>query len=148
MKNQKIVELIRRNPSMHLATMDAQGNPRTRGMMNYSADERGITFHTGAYKDLYEEMKANPQVELCFLDPKSFTQIRVSGRVEELEDNDLRLEIINSPGREFMKAIVEKQGLEAIRVFRVAQGKVRFWDRATNHEYPKKEIPWENLFTV
>lgn len=148
MEKEQMIELMRKNPAMHLATLDKQGNPRTRGMMNYSVDKRGVTFHTGTFKEVYRQMKNYSLVELCFFDPQNFAQIRVSGEVEELEDDDLRLEIVHSPGREFMKPIVEREGLEAIRVFRVAKGKLTFWDRGTNHEYPKQEIVWDALFEV
>jgi len=77
-----------KNPVFFLATVEDE-EPRVRGMLLYKADENGIIFHTGTMKALYEQVLKNPKVELCF--SGDGTQVRVSGKLEIIEDNNIRL---------------------------------------------------------
>jgi pyridoxine/pyridoxamine 5'-phosphate oxidase len=101
-------------------------------MLLYRADERGIIFHTGTMKELYRQLLANPAVELCFNDWKSNVQVRVRGRVVRVADQALAEEIVNSPGREFLKPWVEQQGMDMLAVFRVEGCEAHAWSMATN----------------
>lgn len=65
MNKEEILDFIKSNPACHLATVDGD-QPRVRGMLMYRADENGILFHTGNFKDLYKNLQNNPNVELCF----------------------------------------------------------------------------------
>ena len=88
------------NPGFHLATIDGDF-PRVRGMFLFRADSNGIIFHTGAFKDLYSQVLACPNVELCFNEQN--TQVRVSGCLEIIDDNALKDEIVNHPSRAFLQ---------------------------------------------
>jgi uncharacterized pyridoxamine 5'-phosphate oxidase family protein len=83
-------------------------------------------------KDLYRQLLANPAVELCFNDWKENVQVRVRGRAVLQDDPLLAEEIVNSPGREFLKPWVEKQGMEMLAVFRVEDCRALAWSMATN----------------
>ena len=127
----ELLALINRNPAFFLATIE-DGEPRVRGMLLYRADQQGIVFHTGTMKDLYRQLLANPAVELCFNDWQENIQVRVRGRAVLQNDPRLREEIVNSPGREFLKPWVEKQGMEMLAVFRVEECRALAWSMATN----------------
>lgn len=88
-------------------------------MLLYRADETGIVFHTGTMKDVHRQLLANPEVELYFFDPKKMIQVRVQGTARRIEDPALTQEIVESPGREFLKPWVESQGMDILSVFRV-----------------------------
>ena len=62
MTKDQIFELMNSNLAFYLATVE-NGEPRVRGMMLYKADETGIIFHTGAFKDVYRQIIANPNVQ-------------------------------------------------------------------------------------
>lgn len=100
MTKQEILEAINKNPAFFLATID-EDKPRVRGMLLYKADENGILFHTAASKDLYSQILKNPNVELCF--NCSGTQIRISGKLDIIDDNNLKDEIYAHPSRAFLK---------------------------------------------
>lgn len=131
MDQQQILELINRNPAFFLATVE-DGEPRVRGMLLYRADENGIIFHTGVMKDVHRQMIANPAVELCFNDWQAQQQLRVRGTARLVEDPALKDEIVNSPGREFLKPWVEKMGLKVLSVFRVENCRAHRWSMETN----------------
>jgi uncharacterized pyridoxamine 5'-phosphate oxidase family protein len=98
----EIFELINANPAFQLATVEGD-QPRVRTVFLFRADDNGIIFHTGAFKDLHKQIEANPKVELHFYDPKKNIQVRVTGRFEQITDNAFKDEIFNHPSRAFLK---------------------------------------------
>ena len=134
MNKTEILDFLNSNPACHLATIDGDG-PRVRGMLMYRADENGILFHTGNFKDLCKQLQQNPNVELCF--NSSSKQIRVSGKAEFIEGKSLKEEIVNK--RTFLKPLVEAQGYDSLKVFRVTNCTATVWTMETNLE-PKSYI--------
>lgn len=131
MEPNELLALINRNPAFFLATVE-DGEPRVRGMLLYRANEHGIVFHTGDMKDLYRQLIASPAVELCFNDWQQNIQVRVRGRAELIDEPRLKEEIVNSPGREFLKPWVEKMGMDMLAVFRVEGCRAHAWSMAAN----------------
>jgi len=142
MNQKEIFQTITDNPVFHLATIEGD-QPRCRGMFLYKADEDGIVFHTGAFKDVYKQIDTNPKVELCFNDLQKAIQIRVSGKLEEIKDNDFKDEIYNHPTRQFLKKWRESGPLEnfynEFKVYSLKNGKAVIWTMDTNFA-PKEEI--------
>ncbi|MCL5024140.1 MAG: pyridoxamine 5'-phosphate oxidase family protein [Nitrospirae bacterium] len=138
MNKSELFEFLNANPIFHLATVEGN-KPRVRGMMMYRADENGILFHTGKGKDLHRQLSANPQVEMCFNNGKfeDLIQIRVSGRVELVEDLNLKKEIVEK--RAFLKPWVEQMGYEPLAVYRMKNGVAALWTMKTNFA-PKEYV--------
>jgi pyridoxamine 5'-phosphate oxidase len=126
MTREQILEFLNANPVCHLATCEGK-QPRVRGMMMYRAEAAGLIFHTGNYKALAKQLRANKHVELCF--NSQDTQVRVAGVAEDM---DLKKEIVEA--RPFLKPWVEKHGYELLVVFRVTQCQAAVWTMATNFE--------------
>ncbi|MCL2485277.1 MAG: pyridoxamine 5'-phosphate oxidase family protein [Endomicrobia bacterium] len=143
MEKNEIFKVLNENPVFFLATSE-NDQPRVRGMMLFKADEKGIVFHTGAYKDLYTQLKNNPKAELCFFDMKNNVQIRVSGALEETNDSSLKEEILAHPSREFLRQMRQMAGAEnfdkTFAVFALKNAKAVVWTFQTNLQ-PKTEIP-------
>ncbi len=138
MNKSEILDLLNRNPAFFLATTEG-GEPRVRGMFLYRASEEGIVFHTGTMKDVHRQLLENPAVELCFVDRKQpQTQVRVRGLARLIEDQAFKEEIVNSPGREFLKPWVEQMGYEMLAVYRVEQCRAHIWTFETN--FAPKEL--------
>ena len=135
MTKNEIFGLMNGVMSFHLATLE-DGEPRVRGMLLYKADETGVVFHTGVFKDLYKQLLANPAAQMCFFDPASGTQVRVRGQFEEVADAKLKEEIYNHPSREFLRNMcgnsMESPFYETIRVFRMKNGIANVWTFAAN----------------
>jgi pyridoxamine 5'-phosphate oxidase len=123
------------NPTCYLATVEGN-KPHVRAMGMFKADENGIIIETGTFKDVYKQMVANPNVELCFFNAKAGTQIRVSGAVEPVDDIELKKEIVVQ--RPFLKQRVAEGGYEAMGVFRL-KGQAYVWSFQTSTE-PKKYV--------
>jgi pyridoxamine 5'-phosphate oxidase len=135
MNKSEILEFLNANPTCYLATVEGK-QPRVRAIGMFRADEKGIIIETGTFKDMYKQMAANPNVELCFYNNKAGVQIRVSGAVEPVDDIGLKKEIVAK--RPFLKERVAKGGYEAMGVFRI-KGKAYVWSFQTSSE-PKKYV--------
>lgn len=142
MTREEILELINNNPVMFLATVEGD-QPRVRGVLLYKADESGIVFHSGTMKDLYRQVVQNPKAEICFVDKKRNIQVRVSGRLEIVDDNNLKDEICAHPTRQFLKGWRESGPLEdfykTFAVFRLRDGLATTWTLETNFA-PKEYV--------
>ena len=142
MTKEQIFEMMNGVLVFHLATVE-NGEPRVRGMMLYKADETGIVFHTGDFKDVYKQIIANPNVQMCFNDSKTGVQVRVRGALEEVMDTNLKDEISNHPTRAFLKKLRENSPIQdfynSIRVFRMKNGIANVWTFDTNFA-PKQDI--------
>lgn len=142
MTKQDIFDLMNGNPAFHLATID-DNYPRVRGMLLYKADVSGIVFHTGTMKDVFKQIVKNPRAELCFNDFTKGIQVRVSGELELVDDNDLKDEISEHPTRQFLKAWKESGELQDFyrnfAVFRLRNGIANTWTIEKNFG-PKDEI--------
>lgn len=129
MTKDEIMSFMNANPVCFLATADGD-TPHVRAMGMYKADDRGILIQLSTIKGMYREISANPKVELCFSGGGKV--VRVSGAAEFLEDKALKEEVVKA--RPFLKGLVDAQGLDVIKVFRVANPVASVWSMATNLE--------------
>lgn len=136
MTSKEILKLVNENPAFHLATVDGD-QPRVRGMLLFKADENGFIFHTASTKDVFRQMKENPKAEMCF--SCGGTQIRVTGVMEQVFDEELRAEIFAHPSRKFLQAWVANGIDNLLQVFIMKDCSAVTWTMETNFE-PKKTI--------
>lgn len=134
MTKQEIYQLMNQNPAFHLATVEGD-QPRVRGMLLFRADEEGVIFHTASSKDLFRQIQQNPKAELCF--QGNGVQVRVTGVLEQVQDEALREEIFAHPTRKFLQAWKELGIEHLLTVFRMRDGKAVTWTMETN--FDKKE---------
>ena len=135
MTKAEILAFINANKDAYMATVEGN-KPHVRGMGIVKADENGIIIQTSTRKNIYKQLSANPNVELCFHNAKQGVQVRVSGAVEVVDDAGLKNEIMAM--RPFLKKEVEKGVYGAIAVYRL-KGTAHVWTFATNLD-PKTYI--------
>lgn len=134
MNKQEIFKLMNENPAFHLATIDGD-QPRVRGMLLFRADEDGIIFHTASTKNVFKEIMANNKVELCF--NGQGTQIRVTGTLDLVDDENLKNEIFNHPSRKFLRAWKDNGIDGMLRIFKLKNGTAVQWTLDTNFDEKK-----------
>lgn len=71
--------------AMTLATADRSGRPSARMVLLRGVDERGFVFYTNRESEKGREMEANPGAALVFHWDRLGRQVRVSGRVEQVD---------------------------------------------------------------
>jgi pyridoxamine 5'-phosphate oxidase len=72
-----------------LATSTLAGQPSVRMVLVKRADERGFCFFTNAESRKGRELQTNPTAALCFYWKTLGRQVRVEGRVTEMETADV-----------------------------------------------------------
>lgn len=142
-----IINLMNSNPVFYLATVEGSV-PRVRGMLLYRADETGVIFHTGTMKNLYKQLGENPNVELCF-NCNNGVQLRVSGKVVEVNDDNIKNEILSHPSRDFAKGWIDS-GLfkyEEFVVYKVKYKEATVWSMDKNFE-PNEIINLKDISNI
>jgi pyridoxamine 5'-phosphate oxidase len=136
MTKTEILASINTNLIAHMATVEGN-KPHVRGMGIYRVDENGIVIQTWKIKDIHQQLMKNPEIELCF-NSKDGKQIRVSGKVEPLEDLELKKEVERK--RPFMtKIIQERGGYDVVAIWVMKHGKATIWTMAQNFD-PKTYV--------
>ncbi len=142
MKKEVIYALLQQNPVCFLATTQ-NDQPRVRGVLLYKADENGIILHVDTQKDVYKQIKENPKVEICFNDFQKGMQVRVTGELEIVEDDALKVEIISHPTRQFLRDWDEQGKFDNLKerlgVIRLKNAQATTWTMQSNFE-PKDKI--------
>jgi general stress protein 26 len=86
----QIAELKSKIKSIRFAmftTIDAQGQLISRPMTNQEMDAEGnLWFFTSSQTDLWENIAAQPQVNLSFAEPEDSVYVSISGRAERVVD--------------------------------------------------------------
>ena len=118
MDKKEILEFITKNPIAYMATVDGN-KPHVRAMGTYRADENGIIFSMQSPKEVYKQLKANPETELCYF--AEGTQIRINGQLQPVNDLELKKEIAEA--RPFLKTGVEEHCWDYVGVFKVVNAK-------------------------
>jgi len=131
----EILAFITKNPVAFMATIDGD-KPRVRAMGTYRADENGIIFSMQSPKDVYKQLVKNPETEICYW--AEGTQIRVSGRMEEIKDTKIKEAIVEA--RPFYKPGVEEQGLDYAGVFILKKGNAYVVDQKATPGSPKTYV--------
>jgi len=134
MTKAEILEFIKKNPVFALATAE-DNRPHVRMIMLYRADENGIIFNTGENKDVHKQLSGNENVEMCFYNAEQGWQIRISGSVEEIEDLELKKQIVKD--FPFLKEWVDREGYDVLVVYCLKGGKATVWTMETNFK-PKE----------
>lgn len=76
---EKVVTFLQENPVQYLATVGRDGKAKCRPFMFCFEKEGKLWFCTNSTKDIYQDMQANPYIEVCVSSP-SYAWIRLSGK--------------------------------------------------------------------
>lgn len=132
------IKFANENPICTLATTEGD-QPRARVLGFWFADKTGFYFQTSNKKEFPFQLKQNPLAEICFYKHEGMigTMLRVSGKVEFVDDMQLREKALND--RPFLKSFgitIESPGLI---LFRIPHGQAHFWTMENNLK-PKEMI--------
>jgi uncharacterized pyridoxamine 5'-phosphate oxidase family protein len=123
MDKKEVLEFITKNPIAFVATAE-NNKPHVRAFGTYKADKNGIIFSMQSDKDVYKQIVANPETEICYY--ADGVQIRVKGQMEAVTDMKLKEEILEK--RPFYKPGIEKNGWDYVGVFKVVNAKATILD--------------------
>jgi pyridoxamine 5'-phosphate oxidase len=128
MNFQDCITFANEHPVCYLATVDGQ-QTRVRTVLLMFANENGFYFETFSGKDMCEQMKQNPKVEICFYNnpaelPQA-KQMRVTGEVEFVEDAEIKQQIYEKV--KFLDDLAGRSVEPLLEIFRIKSGDAHFW---------------------
>lgn len=89
----EIIKFLKENPIQYFATIGKDNKPKVRPFQFMLEKDNKLFFCTSNKKDVYQEIKENPYIELCTSSPK-FQWIRLSGKVVFSDDKEIKSAII------------------------------------------------------
>jgi pyridoxamine 5'-phosphate oxidase len=140
MNKKEILAFINKNPTAYVATVEGD-KPHVRALGTFRADENGLIFSMQSYKDVYKQVLANPNTELCYY--ADGIQIRVVGKFEAVKDLALKKQIVEK--RPFYKPGVEKEGWDFVGAFILKNAKATVLDMKGPPSPPTADKTWINL---
>ena len=126
---QDYVKFANENPVCYLATAEGD-QPRVRALMMWYADETGFYFQSQSVKALCKQLEKNQNVEVLFYAPEDNggKVMRVSGKVEFIEDTSIRAKVLDE--RPFLKEMgIKDPENPLLAIFKLYTGEAYFWTR-------------------
>lgn len=131
MKINEYINFANETPICYLATVE-NNQPRVRAIGFWYADESGFYFQTSFIKEFSNQLKQNPNTEVCFYKHESIigTMMRVSGKVEFLHDKAIKAKAIED--RPFLKDFGLTPESPQLVIFKISKGEAHFWTMENN----------------
>ena len=129
----EIVNFLNENPVQYFSSIGIDGNPKVRPFQFMFEKNGKLYFCTNNQKDVYNEIKNNPYIEICTSSP-NFAWIRLNGKVTFTNDLEIKKAIIeHSP---LVKSLYKNAKNPIFEVFYLKDAKATIADFSGN---PPKE---------
>jgi len=121
-----------------LATASRDGMPSVRMVLVKRADQRGFCFYTNAESQKGVELAENPRAAMCFHWKSLRRQVRVSGGVSELSDEEAD-DYFESRSRLSQLGAVASQQSRVLAAREVLEARVKELERAFPGKIPRPD---------
>lgn len=128
----EVVNFLKENPVQYLATIGRDGKAKCRPFMFCFEQEGKLWFCTNNTKDVYQDMQANPYIELSISSP-SYAWIRLNGKAVFENNKAVKEACMNNP---IVKGQYQTAENPIFEVFYLAQAHATIADFSGN---PPKE---------
>ena len=116
------------HPVCFMGTIDGD-QPRVRTLLMHHADETGFYFVIMDGKQVLQQIRANPKVEVCWYNNPAelpdCRHLRVCGTAEVLTDQASKDQAVES--RKFLDDVTGKKISQLANMVRIAHGDAHFW---------------------
>jgi pyridoxamine 5'-phosphate oxidase len=119
-----------------LATATGDGAPSVRMVLMKRVDERGFRFYTNAESQKGVELAENPRAAMCFHWKSLRRQVRISGGVSELSDEEADV-YFESRSRLSQLGAVASQQSRVLAAREVLEARVKELERAFPEKIPR-----------
>lgn len=93
---EKVVEFLKANPVQYLATVGRDGCAKCRPFMFIDMRDGKLWFCTNIRKNVYADMQANPNVELC-ISNAHYAWLRLHGKAVFSDDMSIKEMCLGNP---------------------------------------------------
>lgn len=134
MKNNELIEYIRKTKSLVLGTVTEKNKPALRSIGSFGTDGTFIYFSTGAATSKVQQIASNPNVSLLFQHENqqfpAFRNVSVAGKAERLTeaaDKKAAVNFITARNPAFSKRIAQN-GLDTFALYKVTPIEIKLLD--------------------
>lgn len=124
----EVVQFLTDNPVQYLATVGRDGKAKCRPFMFCFEREGSLWFCTNSTKDVYKDMQANPEIELCVSSP-AYAWIRLQGKAVFENDRAAKERCMENP---IVQGQYQTADNPVFEVFRLADAKAVIADFSGN----------------
>ncbi len=130
-EKKECIQFAAENPICSLATVDEKerDRPHVRTVFLWRADDSGFYFVLFASKNVSQQVKAHPDVELCFQNnPSNISeakQLRIHGNMDLLENRELKEKA--SRDRNILNTLAGDGNDANIEIYRLSSYEMKFW---------------------
>ena len=125
----EVVKFLKENPVQYFATVGKDNKAKVRPFQFILEDGGKLWFCTNNQKDVYEEMQANPYVQVCVSTPK-FEWIRLNGKAVFKNDMDVKEKVIEASP--LVKSLYQSATNPIFEVFYLDEAKATIADFSGN----------------
>ena len=123
MNKQELIELLEEKRVVSFSTVNEEGHPRVRPFSIIKVEEGKIYFFTGSFKEVYKELKSNPNVE--FSVQSKGVSIRVRGDIK-FEENEVIVSKLLDENPGYIK--LYKDRIEMLKLFYIEHSEVHIFN--------------------
>lgn len=123
MNKKDVIELINKKQVVYLATVNEQGHPRVRPVSVVKIRDGKIYIFTGSFKEVYKELKSNPNVEFSIQGKGN--SIRLRGMVKFEEEEGIVRELLDENPR-YLELYKGKE--DTLKLFYLENPEVHIFD--------------------
>ena len=109
----KVVEFLTKNPVQYLATVGRDGKAKCRPFMFSFERDGKLWFNTSNQKNVYKDMKENPNIEICISSPE-YAWLRVHGKAVFVDNKEIKEAALEN---QLVKAIYQTADNPTFEVF-------------------------------
>ncbi|MBN2029328.1 pyridoxamine 5'-phosphate oxidase family protein [bacterium] len=110
----EVTEFLNKSQNQYLATLGLDGKPQVRPFQFMLEENGKLYFCTSNEKNVYKEIKGNPNVQICVVG-ENFSWIRLSGKVVFSDDLEIKARIQES--NELVKSIYQTPDNPVFEIF-------------------------------
>lgn len=125
----EVVRFLSENPVQYFATIGVDGKPKARPFQFMIEKDGKLYFCTNNKKEVYQEIKENPYVEVSVSTP-AFSWIRLSGKVAFSNDLEIKEAVIEASP--LVKSIYQTAENPIFEVFYLDEAKAVIADFSGN----------------
>ena len=120
-----VTDFLVKSQVQYFSTIGIDNRPKVRPFMFMLEDSGRLYFCTGTQKKVYQEMQANPYVELCACG-ENHSWMRLSGRATFSDDRGIKAKILEGNG--LVKSIYQTPDNPAFAVFYLEEAEATIAD--------------------
>ena len=133
----EIIDFMAKCQTFYVSTVDENNQPKVRPFGFVMEWNGKPAFSTGTFKNVYNQLQSNPDIQICAYIADSMQWMRVSGKVKFTDEVAAKRKILET--MPFLKELYKSEDNPALACFYLDEGEAAFYSFTSMNE-PVKVI--------